>query len=111
MKIYGHEHHHNDNPWEGAPAWAIELGATLILIMLKMENTMATKAQLDKLQTDIADLIAAGVAEITAAVTAAQNASPDPAIDTLDTAVTTATKNLTDAAAALTMPPATSTTP
>lgn len=65
---------------------------------------MATKAQLDKFVADVQALIAAGVAEITAAVAAAQGASPDPAIDALDTQVTTATANLTAAAAALTPP-------
>ena len=62
---------------------------------------MATAEQLAKLSTDIAALIQAGVAEITAAVAAAQAASPDPAIDTLDTAVTTATQGLLDAAGKL----------
>lgn len=66
---------------------------------------MATKAQLDKFVADVQALIDAGVAEITAAVAAAQNASPDPAIDALDAKVTAATKALTDAAAALTPPP------
>lgn len=67
---------------------------------------MATKAQLDKLATDVAALIDAGVAEITAAVAAAQAASNDPAIDTLDTKVTDATKAMQDAAASLKLPPA-----
>jgi hypothetical protein len=105
LKTYGHEHHQSANPYENAPVWAVELGA--LIVTLTMENMMATKAQLDKLQTDIAALIQAGVDEITAAVAAAQTASPDPAIDTLDTAVTTATDNLKAAAAALTIPPAT----
>lgn len=67
---------------------------------------MATKAQLDQLTTDVAALIDAGVAEITAAIAAAQNATPDPAVDALDTRVTAATKGLTDAATALKNPPA-----
>lgn len=104
-RLYGQEHHHHDNPWEGAPPWAIELGAIMLIGLLK-ENQMATQAQLDKLKSDIADLITAGTDEITAAVAAAQTASADPAIDTLDTAVTTATQNLKDAAAALKLPPA-----
>lgn len=68
---------------------------------------MATKEQLDKLRVDVAALITAGVAEITAAVAAAQAASPDPAIDQLDSDVTAATQTLTDAAAKLTTPPTT----
>lgn len=67
---------------------------------------MATKEQLDKLRVDVAALITAGVAEITAAVAAAQTASPDPAIDQLDKDVTAATQGLTDAAAKLSSPPA-----
>jgi len=64
-------------------------------------SNMATKEQLDKLAADVAALIEAGVAEITAAIAAAQRQSPDPAIDALDSRVTAATKTLTDAAAAL----------
>jgi hypothetical protein len=71
-----------------------------------MENTMATKAQLDKFEADVQALIDAGVAEITAAVAAAQAASNDPAIDALDTKVTAATQAMKDAAASLTPPPA-----
>ena len=67
---------------------------------------MATQAQIDKLKNDIVALIGAGVAEIKAAVAAAQTASNDPAIDDLDTQVTAATKSLTDAAAALVPPTA-----
>ena len=101
MKLYGYDRHCNESPWVNAPAWAIELLALMEI------NHMATQAQIDKLMADVQALIAAGVAEITAAVAAAQTASPDPAIDALDTAVTTATANLTAAAAALTPPPAT----
>lgn len=67
----------------------------------RMEKTMATEEQLQKLRTDIADLITAATDEITAAIEAAQNKSPDPAIDELDTAVATETQVLKDAAAAL----------
>ncbi len=110
MKVYGFDHHHHEAPWDDAPSWAIELGVLMILILSEQEKqAMATKAQLDKLQADIAALIAAGVAEITAAVAAAQAASPDPAIDTLDAAVQKATSDMTTAAAALAIPPASST--
>jgi hypothetical protein len=107
MRHPGHRHH--DNPWGEATAAEIEIGIGVALILEtlnRMENTMATKEQLDKLTTDVAALIDAGVAEITAAIMAAQKASPDPAIDTLDARVTAATKGLTDAAAALANPPA-----
>lgn len=75
-------------------------------LTLERLNVMATQAQLDKLKNDIAALIQAAVDEIAAAVTAAQQASPDPAIDALDEQVTATTQKLTDAAAALRLPPA-----
>lgn len=75
-------------------------------ILARMEMKMATKAQLDQLTTDVAALIDAAVAEITAAVSAAQATSSDPAIDALDARVTDTTKKLTDASAALKNPPA-----
>lgn len=62
---------------------------------------MATQAQTDKLLADVATLIDAGVDEIAAAIAAAQNQSPDPAIDAADARVTTATDNLKAAAAVL----------
>lgn len=68
---------------------------------------MATKEQLDKLRIDVAALITEAVTDITAAVAAAQQSSNDPAIDQLDTDVTTATQTLKDAAAKLASPPVT----
>ncbi len=75
-------------------------------VIIKQQEVylMATQAQIDKLTTDVAALITAGVAEINAAVAAAQNASADPAIDKLDADVQAATQGLTDAAAKLTAP-------
>jgi hypothetical protein len=86
--------------FDTTPEWA----KTIIANQEKFQ--MATQAQLTKFTADVQALIAAGVAEITAAVAAAQSASPDPAIDALDTQVTTATSNMTAAAAALTPPAA-----
>lgn len=97
-------HHHFDSGNE-APPWAVPIFESLGLI-IERNHRMATKEQLDKLRVDVAALITAGVAEITAAVSAAQSSSPDPAIDQLDTDVTAATQALTDAAAKLTNPPA-----
>ena len=85
------------------PSWVEALRSNQTIILERL-NKMATQAQIDKLKTDVAALITAGVAEITAAVAAAQTASPDPAIDTLDASVTAATQGLTDAAAKLTAP-------
>lgn len=76
-------------------------GLRYLILKMKDEIIMATDAQIAKLKTDIAALITAAANEITAAVTKAQNASPDPAIDALDAQVTTTTQNLIDAAAAL----------
>lgn len=76
----------------------------LLTLILERMNHMATKEQLDKLRVDVAALITEAVQDITAAVSAAQNASPDPAIDKLDADVTTATQTLKDAAAKLTTP-------
>lgn len=75
-------------------------------LIIERLDLMATKEQLDKLTADVAALITAGVAEINAAVAAAQTASNDPAIDQLDAQVTAATKALTDAAAKFANPPA-----
>lgn len=104
MRIFGNHLHHHENPLSEAPVWALELFAMGLTIIERQEN-MATKEQLDKLATDIAALIDAGVAEITAAVAAAQTASPDPAIDDLDSRVTAATQSLKDAAAKLAAAP------
>ena len=104
--LYGFEIHRNDRPLEGTSHAVIELHCMLAHIIERM-NKMATKEQIDKLMADVQALIAAGVAEITAAVAAAQTASPDPAIDALDAQVATATTNMTAAAAALQPPPAT----
>lgn len=76
-------------------------GLRSLILKTKDDIIMATDAQIAKLKTDIAALLTAAANEITAAIARAQNASPDPAIDALDTQVTTTTQNLTDAAAAL----------
>lgn len=99
-----HDHYHHDGPQIEDRLRAVNI--KLDLIIRTMETTMATKDQLDKLRTDVAALITEAVQDITAAVSAAQNASPDPAIDQLDTDVTTATQTLKDAAAKLANPPA-----
>lgn len=83
-----------------------EVRRKLDLILANQETSaMATKEQLDKLRVDVAALITEAVAHITAAVAAAQNASPDPAIDKLDADVQAATQTLKDAAAKLQTPP------
>lgn len=89
--------HHDPDAFASAPRWAKALHVQLN----RMEKNMATDEQVTKLRTDIADLITAATDEITAAVAAAQNKSPDPAIDELDRQVTAETQTLKDAAAAL----------
>lgn len=69
-----------------------------------LETSMT--AQTDKLIADVTALIDEAVKDITAAIAAAQNTSPDPAIDALDARVTTTTQQLKDAIAGLTPAPA-----
>jgi len=76
-----------------------------------LTNQEATLAAIDTLKTDIAALISEAVSDITAAVTAAQAASNDPAIDTLDKQVTAATATLKSDFAALSGTPVPPTTP
>lgn len=78
-------------------------------ILARMETTMATKDQLDKLRVDVAALIDKAVKVITEAIAEAQQAPPDqadPAVDALDATVTQATQTLADAATKLRNPPA-----
>lgn len=48
MKLYGYQHHHNDNPWDDAPAWAIELLALMEI------NHMAISAEIQAVLDGIA---------------------------------------------------------
>ena len=109
FEIFGHhEGYKPEDVWGHAEPMHLEMREILGKILKGMSH-MATKAQLDKLQADVATLIDAGVAEITAAIAAAQRVPPeqaDAAIDELDTKVTAATQSLKDAAAALALPPA-----
>jgi hypothetical protein len=63
MKIFGKEHHQCDNPYEGAPVWAVELAA---LMILNLEATMAVSPQVQAVldainaQPDIAKAVDAG---------------------------------------------------
>lgn len=117
MKPYGKHLHRLDTPWACASPMELELLEMLRYIIQQYEHKnallarieerltqMATKEQLDKLAADVAALIDAGVAEITAAVEAAQRQSPDPAIDALDARVTDATDVMKKASEALKNP-------
>lgn len=71
-----HFHHGSGN----APPWAAELKA----LMIDVRTHMATDAQLNTLKADIAALITEATTDMLKALAAAQQQSPDPAIDTLD---------------------------
>lgn len=67
--------------------------------LTRLETVMT--AQTDKLIADVTALIDEAMADITRAIAAAQNTSPDPAIDALDARVTGTTQALKDAIKAL----------
>lgn len=41
MKIFGHDHHHCDDPWNEAPPWAVELREMLSLVLQREEYIMS----------------------------------------------------------------------
>jgi len=51
MKTYGFDHHKRIDPWDDAPAWAVELGVIMLLTLSKQEAIMAA---LDDLQAAVA---------------------------------------------------------
>lgn len=105
MNLFGHHHHHCDNPLEGASPLEVECYFMLAHIIERL-NTMSTKEQVDKLGADIAALITEATNDIQVAIAAAQSQSADPAIDALDATVTAATQKLKDIAASLVPPTA-----
>ena len=67
MRLFAHEHHHNDSPWNDAPAWAFELREMLSIIIVTQETFMdALNAALAQLTTAIGGLDTAIQAEIAA---------------------------------------------
>jgi altronate dehydratase len=52
MRIFGHSHHQNTDPWADAPAYAVEIGAIGITILETVEKIMAT---LDQVLQDVTD--------------------------------------------------------
>ncbi len=103
MKLEIIHYHHYQPPANEVPRWAFDLHRKLDLINERL-NHMATQAQIDTLKADVAALISEAVADITAAIAAAQAASPDPAIDALDARVKATTQTLKDDAAKLVGP-------
>lgn len=65
MKIFGKEHHQCDNPYEGAPVWAVELAALMILNLEFLTMTISPQVQavLDKIQqnSDLVSSVDAGL--------------------------------------------------
>jgi len=54
IRIFGRHLHFSDNPWAGAPAWAIELGLIGLHILSTLEkDDMATKETLDALTASV----------------------------------------------------------
>lgn len=79
MKTYAHATHGNPAPWQGAPAWAVELGEMSAIIILQQEAIMAelddTKAALNTLK-DVVGKMSAEIDRLDAKIT---GAAPPPA--------------------------------
>lgn len=45
MTIFGRKHHGCDDPWDGAPAHLMEIGAMLAIIMIQNEAILAKVEQ------------------------------------------------------------------
>ena len=89
-------YHHQD---EEVRSWLHELSLKLDLINERL-NHMATVEQVVQLTADVkklTDAIDAYQAAVTAAISKAQAASADPAIDALDQTITAETAKLTSA--------------
>lgn len=102
--LFGHNHHHCDNPWEGATPREIETREMLRHIIRNQEAIMA---KIDDLTSDFntyANAVNAFITEAQAAIATAQGASNDPAIDALDTKVRAAAATLATAAGNLATP-------
>lgn len=105
MRIFGHGRHGRENPWEGAPPWAIELGAIGLIIIENQETTMAT---LDDLKSALADLttsVAANNAEIETLLTkitapGTSDADVESAVSQIRSLIATNTAEVTKAQAA-----------
>jgi len=55
MKLFAFDHHRRDNPWDEAPAWAIELREISLINLNLQEAIMAAS---DDLKAAVADLSA-----------------------------------------------------
>lgn len=62
-QIFGRDLHQCENPWDNAPAWAVELGAISLILIEKMEAIMALSPQVQAL----VDAVAANTSAVKAA--------------------------------------------
>lgn len=116
MRIFAEKLHHNSSPWETAPAWAIELGFMLALV-LKEETIIMSQS--DDLNNGITALATAFAVEHDAvnaeliAINAALGNTPNPAITQAIANIAAITGGMATDAAALTasIPAATTVAP
>src|SRR4029077_12574091 len=97
MRIFGQREHNSENPWEDAPAWAIELGVIGVIQILNQEKIMTQADDLNNAVTSLATGYSAlhdsVQVETDALVKAMGNIpQPDPATST---AITQAIANIT----------------
>jgi peptidoglycan hydrolase CwlO-like protein len=105
MKNLGFEYHHNENPWEHAPPWALELLAHMEKIMSAIDD-LATAVAAEDTVIDSAIALLQGLSAALAA------AGTDPAkLAALQTDITTKTQALAAAVAANTPAAAPAPTP
>lgn len=104
MKLFAFDHHHNPNPWEHAPPWAVELREMLRAISNQEARIMAT---IDDLVADVAaedtaigkmqTFIQGLAAQIAALKSTTTDAATAAKIDALATDVTAQTAAITAA--------------
>jgi len=101
FEVLGFHHHNRSNPWDEAPAWAVELACMMRGLSKQMETIMTTQAEiktmLDAVTADVADETTqiGGIETvltnldviITDLQAAATNAQVDPAIVSTITAL------------------------
>lgn len=102
MKTYAHAKHGSPAPWQGAPAWALELGEMLAIVLLQQEVMMPALDDLKAADAAVVDVINKLVAEIQrldSKVSAIPAGTPDseltPISTDLQNAVNTGTAAIT----------------
>lgn len=86
FRLFGHQHHRCDDPWEQAPPWAIELRQMLSLVLQKEDQIMTAESDaLDqaeaaaKANSDADDAAEQLLTTIAAMVADLKNHQSDPA--------------------------------